>query len=320
MDFWATTTVAANNRPEVRELLPIPGSMTVECEMLVTLLQRSAATVMTRISTFVTFALICAYTNAQLRSRPRGLGIIKLPTGMTDERSSMFFPGLYIAGDKAALRPQTVPDIHLPGQAAHFTGKTAFNPFTHAVGATYTEDLVDSWGAGFAVNGVNNYLLDVRRNFDDYANMKYDRNDGSYQPFILGFAVGAEFDGLGTDKLPNVNGKDHPFKTFSPGKKIKELGGSVNIPILGVNEIFDLDGHFMTKGNGGGILNSHLDFPLTLADPHERFPASITYLNYMADRLMHYGHVVPNVNLFGMGRDKVMERLTQNKLNPTLVG
>uniref|UniRef100_A0A1I7YTX6 TonB_dep_Rec domain-containing protein n=1 Tax=Steinernema glaseri TaxID=37863 RepID=A0A1I7YTX6_9BILA len=233
---------------------------------------------------------------------------------MTDERSSMFFPGLYIAGDKAALRPQTVPDIHLPGQTAHFSGKTAMNPFTHAVAATYTEDLVDSWGAGFAVNGVNNYGLDVRRNFDEYANMKYDRNDGSYQPFVLGFAVGAEFDGLGIDQ------KILAPTPFSPKKKIKEFGGSLNIPILGVNELFDLDGHIMTKGNGGGIFGSHIDFPLTLADPHERFPASITYLNYMADNLMHYGHVVPNVNLFGISRDKIMERLLLNKANPTMVG
>lgn len=30
--------------------------------------------------------------------------------------------------------------------------RSAFNPFTHAVAATFNEDLVDSWGTGFAVN------------------------------------------------------------------------------------------------------------------------------------------------------------------------
>ena len=46
----------------------------------------------------------------------------------------------------------TVPDVHLPGQEAVFSGRSAFNPFTHAVAAVYNEDLVDSWGTGFAVN------------------------------------------------------------------------------------------------------------------------------------------------------------------------
>ncbi|PAV84693.1 hypothetical protein WR25_02247 [Diploscapter pachys] len=71
---------------------------------------------------------------------------------MTDERSAPFFPNLYIAGDKAGEKPFAVPDVHLPGQMAQFTGRSAFNPFTHAVAAVYNEDLVDSWGTGFAVN------------------------------------------------------------------------------------------------------------------------------------------------------------------------
>jgi hypothetical protein len=74
--------------------------------------------------------------------------------------------------------------------------------------------------------------------------------------------------------------------------------GHLDLPILGVNELFDLDGRVMLKGFGNGVFNSFIDFPLTLSDPNERFPASFKYLNYMADRHMHYGHVVPNVNLF----------------------
>ncbi|PAV63696.1 hypothetical protein WR25_07805 [Diploscapter pachys] len=80
---------------------------------------------------------------------------------MTDERSAPFFPNLYIAGDKAGEKPFAVPDVHLPGQMAQFTGRSAFNPFTHAVAAVYNEDLVDSWGTGFAVNvpNVNLFLV-----------------------------------------------------------------------------------------------------------------------------------------------------------------
>lgn len=35
--------------------------------------------------------------------------------------------------------------------------RSAFNPFTHAVAAVFNEDLVDSWGSGFAVNVSSNH-------------------------------------------------------------------------------------------------------------------------------------------------------------------
>ena len=35
---------------------------------------------------------------------------------------------------------------------------------------------------------------------------------------------------------------------------------------------------------------------------------------------MQYGHVVPNVNLFLVPKDKIMERLQNNRLNPTMIG
>ncbi|GMT15692.1 hypothetical protein PFISCL1PPCAC_6989, partial [Pristionchus fissidentatus] len=116
-----------------------------------------------------------------LRERPRGLGLLQMPTGMTDERSGPFFPNLYMAGDKAGEKPVSVPDVHLPGQSTAFSGRSAFNPFTHAVAATFNEDLSDSWGTGFAVNGVNKFNLGVNRHFDQYADMPLSRNDGSYQ-------------------------------------------------------------------------------------------------------------------------------------------
>ncbi|RCN41672.1 hypothetical protein ANCCAN_12382 [Ancylostoma caninum] len=233
-----------------------------------------------------------------IRDRPRGLGLLQLPTGMTDERSGPFFPNLYIAGDKAGEKPMSVPDVHLPGQKADFSGRSAFNPFTHAVAAVFNEDLVDSWGAGFAVNGVNNHDLQVRRNFDQFADIAFERNDGMHQPFLTAFSVGSEYD-------------------YS---KIKEISGHLDLPIPGVNELFDFDGRLMVKGNGNGILNSAMEFPLTLSDPNERAPYTFKYLNFMADRHMQYGHVVPNVNLFLVGKDKIMDRLVQNRLNPTMIG
>uniref|UniRef100_A0A0N5AP21 TonB_dep_Rec domain-containing protein n=1 Tax=Syphacia muris TaxID=451379 RepID=A0A0N5AP21_9BILA len=234
----------------------------------------------------------------QLRNRPRGLGLLKLPTGMTDERSGPFFPNLYIAGDKSGQKPQTIPDLHLPGQETHFSGKTAFNPFTQAVSAVFTEDLSDAWGTGFGVHGVNTYGLNVRDNYHKFSDAVLGRNDASYQPFILGFTTGGEYDFI----------------------KIREVSGHLDLPIPGINEVFDLDGSIMLKGNGNGVLNSHLDFPLLLSDPKERAPFNFKYLNFMADRHMHYGHVLPNVNLFLLRRQDIMNRLVQNKANPTTVG
>uniref|UniRef100_A0A1I7XUG5 BPI2 domain-containing protein n=1 Tax=Heterorhabditis bacteriophora TaxID=37862 RepID=A0A1I7XUG5_HETBA len=276
-----------------------------------------------------TFLLYCTSTYARelginnnfksvvapfLRDRPRGLGLLQLPTGMTDERSGPFFPNLYIAGDKAGEKPMSVPDVHLPGQKAEFSGRSdtfitrllirlgrantvsncfsnhshffklismiiyrsAFNPFTHAVAVSFNEDLIDSWGAGFAVNV--NYTLHL----------------------------------MHIDSICN-------FSHISNIRKV-QFSGHLDLPIPGVNELFDFDGRVMVKGNGNGIQNSAMEFPLTLSDPNERAPYTLKYLNFMADRHMQYGHVVPNVNLFLIGKDKIMDRLTQNRLNPTMIG
>ena len=145
---------------------------------------------------------------------------------------------------------------------------------------------------------MNNYNLKVRQNFDEFADAPLGKNNGGYQPFLTGLSFGGEYD----------------------PSKIRETAGHMHLPIIGVNEFFDLDGRIMAKGEGNSILNAFLDFPLTLSDPHERFPAFIKYLNFMADRHMHYGHVVPNVNLFLVDKDKIMERLSRNRLNPTMIG
>ncbi|CAI5447935.1 unnamed protein product [Caenorhabditis angaria] len=233
---------------------------------------------------------------AYLRDRPRGLGLLQIPTGISDERSKPFFPNLSIAGNKIGNKPQTVPDISLPGQTANFTGLSSFHPFTHILSATYTEDLSDSWGSGFAVNGANTLGLNVRKNFDSYADLPLNINDGLYQPFILTSMIGGEYD----------------------LSKVVELSGSLDLPIPGLNEIFDLDGRYMNKVQG--LINTALEFPLTLTDPNERGLYTFKYVNFSPDRHAHYGHVVPNVNLFVVGKDKIMDRLMRNNLNPTLLG
>ncbi|VDP30125.1 unnamed protein product [Heligmosomoides polygyrus] len=182
-----------------------------------------------------------------------------------------------VAGKESAL----VPDVHLPRQIAAFSGRSAFNTFTHAVAATFNEDLSDSTS-----------------NFDQYADAPLDRNDGMYLPLLTTCTVGGDYD----------------------LSKIQEVAGHLDLPILGVNELFDFDGRIMLKGGGNGILNSAMEFPLTLSDPNERAPYTFKYLDFMADRHMQYSHVVPNVNLFTVGKDKIISRLTQNTLNPTMVG
>uniref|UniRef100_A0A0K0FMZ9 Peptidase A1 domain-containing protein n=1 Tax=Strongyloides venezuelensis TaxID=75913 RepID=A0A0K0FMZ9_STRVS len=233
-----------------------------------------------------------------LRNRPRGLGLLTLPTGVVDERTAPFVPNMYVAGDKATNKAQSVPALHLPGQKATFSGRSSFNPFTQAVAATYNEDLTDSWGAGFAIQGVNSYGLHVKENFDQFADLDFEKSDGGYQPFVSGLATGAEYD----------------------LKKIREIAGHLDLPILGLNELFDLDGQLLLKGFGNGILQSSIDFPLILSDPVERFPGHFKYLNYMADRSMQYGHVVPSTNLFLLDRKKIVDRLINNKANPTMIG
>lgn len=235
---------------------------------------------------------------AQLRNRPRGLGLLTLPTGVADERTGPFVPGLYVAGDKPSLKPQTVEDIHLPGQTAHFSGRTKFDPFTQAVAAVYTEDLIDSWGFGYAVNGVNNYGLKVKENFDQFADVPLFGSNGGMQPFINSFVVGSEFD----------------------LKKIKDVAANVELPILGLNEMFDFDGKLFVKGNANGVFQGYWDLPLTLSDPQERAAGSMKYLNYQADRHYHYGHTMPSLNLFLLDKEKIIQRLTRNRANPAFVG
>ncbi|TKR94546.1 hypothetical protein L596_008816 [Steinernema carpocapsae] len=134
--------------------------------------------------------LLCA------RHRPRGVGLIKLPFGVSDHRSGPYLPNLYIAGNKLYHKTQTVPDVSLPGQNKDFTGNVQFNPFTHMLGVTFNHDYGDSWGSGYALHGVNFHNLPLGKNFKDFASLPTLSTDGLYQPFSNSFIVGAEFDDL----------------------------------------------------------------------------------------------------------------------------
>lgn len=99
--------------------------------------------------------------------------------------------------------------------------------------------------------------MNVRKNFDSYADVPLNLNDGMYQPFISAFTVGGEYD----------------------PSKIREVSGSMDLPIPGVNELFDLNGRIMTKH--ALIVNGAIEFPLTLSDPNERAP--YTFKVYLID-------------------------------------
>lgn len=96
--------------------------------------------------------------------------------------------------------------------------------------------------------GVNGHGLNVRKNFDSYADVPLNLNDGMYQPFIAAATVGGEYD----------------------LSKMREVSGSLDLPIPGVNELFDLNARILVKTFL--LHNSAIEFPLTLSDPNERAP------------------------------------------------
>uniref|UniRef100_A0A0K0FXN9 TonB-dependent receptor n=1 Tax=Strongyloides venezuelensis TaxID=75913 RepID=A0A0K0FXN9_STRVS len=238
------------------------------------------------------------YCNGQQRDRSRGLGLLKLPTGATDERSGLFMPDLKVSGNQNDGKPQPVRGASLPGQKADFEGKAVFDPFTNSVSVGYNEDISDSWGFGYGISGINNYLLNVRENFDSFADLPLKRNDGQMQPFINAFNTGGEFD----------------------LKKISEVAVFGDVPILGVNEAFDFNFHALQKSRFLGLVKEDLDFPLTLSNPEERFIQNLYYLNFYADRHLQYGHKIPSVNMFAIPKEKIISKLIRNQANPMFIG
>uniref|UniRef100_A0A0N4ZMB1 Peptidase A1 domain-containing protein n=1 Tax=Parastrongyloides trichosuri TaxID=131310 RepID=A0A0N4ZMB1_PARTI len=244
----------------------------------------------------MTFFYLCI--DGQLRNRPRGLGLIKLPTGATDERSGLFMPNLRVSGNQNDGKPQTVRGVSLTGQKADFEPKASFDPFTNTVGVGYNEDISDSWGFGYAISGINNYLLKVRENFDEFADLPSIKQDPQMQPFVNSFEIGGEFD----------------------LKKISEVAVFSDIPIAGVNEFFDINLNAFQKSRGLAMIKEEIDFPLILSEPSERFIQNYNTINFYADRHLQYGHKMPSINMFGIPKEKIISRLVNNRANPMFIG
>nr|CDJ97398.1 Protein T23F6.2 [Haemonchus contortus] len=136
-----------------------------------------------RFSSAVVLSFLVSYFNVCCALRPRGIGLIRLPFGVSDHRSGPYLPNLYIAGNKIYHRTQSIPDVSLPGQDKDFSGHAQLNPFTHMAGVGADFDLGDSWGAGYALQGVNFLGLDLRKHYRQYAQMPHLYTDGMHQPF-----------------------------------------------------------------------------------------------------------------------------------------
>uniref|UniRef100_A0A0N5CX48 Peptidase A1 domain-containing protein n=1 Tax=Thelazia callipaeda TaxID=103827 RepID=A0A0N5CX48_THECL len=286
-----------------------------------------------------------------LRHRPRGIGLVKLPFGVSDHRSGPAFPNLYIAGNKLyhklsyiniLISVQSVPDVSLPGQNKHFSGSAQFNPFTQIIGFAHNNDIGDSWGSGFAMHGINFQDHDVRRNYKALADLPKIETDGMYQPFGMAFLVGAEVDFI----------------------KFRSHAVALDIPLLGLNEIDDIvsikklrlqmfdfeteilekldrefeeeeveEGHGEHKGHHEDknqkeiefvtkevvdVHHSRISLPIPSSD--ERFPFKQHFFDRFNDVQINYGQVLPHINYANIDHRDIIDRLLQNRANPTLIG
>uniref|UniRef100_A0AC35TH45 Peptidase A1 domain-containing protein n=1 Tax=Rhabditophanes sp. KR3021 TaxID=114890 RepID=A0AC35TH45_9BILA len=226
-----------------------------------------------------------------LKDKPRGLGLLRLPTGVTDERAGLLVPGLRIPGKLNSGKPQTLQEA---SQAADLTGKSSFDPFTNTVGTSFVED---GFGLGYGVSGFNNYGLSVRDNLDAYSDMKLKFGNGQMQPFLTSVVVG------GYDR-----------------QKMREAAVLLEAPLPFLKEMFGLESHIMMKANGLATMKGGTDFPLTLSDPGERYTLSGAYVQFYADRHIQYGHKILSVNLFNIDRRKIVNCLIKNRASSASVG
>ncbi|CAI4223117.1 unnamed protein product [Auanema sp. JU1783] len=231
-------------------------------------------------------------------ARPRGIGLIRLPFGVSDHRSGPYLHNLYIAGNKLYHKTQAIPDVSLPGQDKHFSGHAQLNPFTHMVGVGTNHDYGDSWGVGYAIQGVNFLGLDLKRHYRQYAQMPHLYTDGQHQPFQNSFIVGAEVD----------------------GSKFDSHAVALDIPIPGLNEMFDFQTEVLRKHDEEAvdIHHSRLSFPIPSTDT--RMPFKSHFYERFNDIDLNFGHIVPNINLHHIDPEDTVDQLVQNRANPTLVG
>ncbi|CAI5438929.1 unnamed protein product [Caenorhabditis angaria] len=230
--------------------------------------------------------------------RPRGIGLIRLPFGVSDHRSGPYLPNLYIAGNKLYHKSQPVPDVSLPGQEKHFSGHAQLNPFTHMIGVGTNNDFGDSWGAGYALQGVNFLGLNLKKNYKQYANMPHLFTDGQHQPFQNSFIVGAEID----------------------SSKFASHAIALDIPLPGLNEMFDFQEETLEKHDEEltDIYHTRMNFPIPTTN--QRFPFKAHFFERENDIDLNFAHIIPNLNVHGVPREQIVDQLIQNKANPTLVG
>ncbi|EFO90808.1 hypothetical protein CRE_08098 [Caenorhabditis remanei] len=255
--------------------------------------------------------------------RPRGIGLIRLPFGVSDHRSGPYLPNLYIAGNKLYHKTQPVPDVSLPGQEKHFSGHAQLNPFTHMMAVGTNNDFGDSWGAGYALQGVNflgtsfwvgkkNKIksfsdLNLKKNYRQYANMPHLFTDGQHQPFQVCLLTGA------------------PVNSFIVGAEIDSSkftshAVALDIPLPGINEMFDFQEETLEKHDEEltDIYHTRMNFPIPTTN--QRFPFKAHFFERINDIDLNLAHIIPNLNIHGIDRDKIVDQLVQNKANPTLVG
>ncbi|KAK6026809.1 hypothetical protein OSTOST_07207 [Ostertagia ostertagi] len=230
--------------------------------------------------------------------RPRGIGLIRLPFGVSDHRSGPYLPNLYIAGNKIYHRTQSIPDVSLPGQDKDFSGHAQLNPFTHMTGVGVDLDLGDSWGAGYALQGVNFLGLDLRKHYRQYAQMPHLFTDGMHQPFQNSFIIGAEVD---------------------PSKYVS-TASALDVPIPGLNEVFDFQEETLIKRDEELIDIRHTRFSLPIPGTDQRLPFKAHLFERFNDVNLNFAHVLPSINTHRVRTDDIVDELVSNRANPTLVG
>ncbi|EGT39281.1 hypothetical protein CAEBREN_18895 [Caenorhabditis brenneri] len=159
-------------------------------------------------------------------------------------------------------------------------------------------DFGDSWGAGYALQGVNFLDLNLRKNYRQYANMPHLFTDGQHQPFQNSFIVGAEID----------------------SSKFTSHAVALDIPLPGINEMFDFQEETLEKHDEEltDIYHTRMNFPIPTTN--QRFPFKAHFFERINDIDLNMAHIIPNLNIHGIDRDKIVDQLVQNKANPTLVG
>ncbi|VDL72319.1 unnamed protein product [Nippostrongylus brasiliensis] len=193
---------------------------------------------------------------------------------------------------------QTVPDVSLPGQEKDFSGHAQMNPFTHMAGAGFDLDLGDSWGTGYALHGVNFLGMDLRKHYRQYARMPHLFTDGVHQPFQNSFHVGAEVD----------------------LSKYVSHAAAMDIPLPGLNEMFDFQEETLMKRDEHLIDINHTRFSLPVPSTNQRLPFKAHLFERLSDVDLNFAHVLPTVNVHNIKTDDIVDELVVNRANPGLVG